>query len=76
MQTDLLGERVRFRISDVRMPEPSEVLARLHGDDLLEGRVADFTDSGAEPEAYALVEVADFDGPLVVPTRALNPSHI
>lgn len=52
---DLLGERVRFRIKDVHLPDAGGVLALLHGE-TLEGHVTDFTDSG-DDIVYALVEV-------------------
>jgi len=57
------------RIQDARVPEPEEILAALHGNDCLEGSIADFTDSGDKSAAFAMVE---FEQPVVVPTEALK----
>ena len=82
VRIDLLGERVRFRIKDVHLPDASGVLALLHGE-TLEGHVTDFTDSG-DDLVYALVEVdarhkvgAEVSGSrkpvVVVPVESLLP---
>jgi hypothetical protein len=52
-----IGDRVSFRISDVFLPEPAEVLAKLTPDVLTEGVVVEFSDSGSNPRAYAVVRV-------------------
>jgi len=52
-----IGDRVSFRISEVFLPEPSEVLANLTVDVMTEGVVVEFSDSGSNPRAYAAVRV-------------------
>ncbi|HXZ43170.1 MAG TPA: hypothetical protein VEG68_20700, partial [Terriglobales bacterium] len=44
-------------ISDVFLPEPSQVLANLTVDVEAEGVVVEFSDSGSSPKAYAVVRV-------------------
>ena len=57
---------VHFRIRDVYYPEPQQVLADLHGDDLLQGRVIDVTDNQGREGAYAVIQVDGLDKPLIV----------
>jgi hypothetical protein len=71
MNGAVLGQLVRFRIRDVHVPAPAVLLAHLHQDDLLEGRLAGFSDSGENAAAFAVVEIQRFDQPLVVRTEAL-----
>jgi len=52
-----VGDRVSFRISEVFLPEPSEVLANLTADVAIEGVVVEFSDSGSNARAYAAVRV-------------------
>ncbi len=52
-----IGDRVSFRISDVFLPEPSEVLANLTPDVEANGVVVEFSDSGNNPRAYAVVRI-------------------
>lgn len=53
-----IGDRVSFRISEVFLPEPSEVLANLTPDVVTEGVVVEFSDSGSNARAYAVVRIA------------------
>ncbi len=50
-----IGDRVSFRIADVFLPEPSEVLAKLTPE--AEGIVEEFSDSGTNACAYAVVRI-------------------
>ena len=52
-----VGDRVSFCISDVFLPEPSEVLANLTADVRTEGVVVEFSDSGNVPRAYVMVRI-------------------
>jgi hypothetical protein len=52
-----VGDRVSFSISEVFLPEPSEVLANLTADVRTEGVVVEFSDSGSVPRAYAMVRI-------------------
>jgi hypothetical protein len=46
----------------------------LHGRDLLQGRVIDMSDSGAQQEAFAVVEVEGLAQPVVVPMNRIRGS--
>ena len=52
-----IGDRVSFRISDVYLPEPHEVLAQLTTAVEANGVIVEFSDSGSSPQAYALVRL-------------------
>ena len=64
---ELRNRRIHFHISDVYVPEPAEILRELHGHDLLQGRVVDFSDRGSDRHAFAVVEVAGLSNLVVVP---------
>ena len=52
-----IGDRVRFSLVDVFLPDPQEALASLSLDSEVEGIVSSFSESGQAPRAYALVDV-------------------
>jgi hypothetical protein len=58
---------VRFKVCDVYIPEPQEVLNELYGNSLLQGEVIDLTDSGAQEKVYAVVKVDEVKNVLIVP---------
>ena len=58
---------MRFKISDIYLPEPHVVLNQLHGNDLLEGKVVDVSDSGIEAKSFLVVEVDGVAQLIVVP---------
>jgi hypothetical protein len=66
-----IGDRVSFRISDVFLPEPSQVLANLTVDVEAEGVVVEFSDSGNSPKAYAVVRVTPKQM-VLLPMKALR----
>lgn len=68
---DLLDQQVRFKVADVHTPHPLVVLYELHGNDLLEGRVVDLSDSGELKEVFAVVEVEQLRQFLIVPVTRL-----
>jgi hypothetical protein len=41
----------------------------LHGEDLLQGRLIDVSDSGAQDDAFAVVEVEGLSQPVVVAVK-------
>jgi hypothetical protein len=65
---------VNFRISDVYIPEPGQILTELHGKDLLQGKVIDVSDSGTQQEAFVVVEVEGLKQPVVVPMNRIRGS--
>ena len=66
-----IGDLVSFRISDVFLPEPPEVLAKLTVDVATEGVVIEFSDSGSRPRAYAVVRISAQQS-VLVPVSALH----
>jgi hypothetical protein len=66
-----VGDRVSFRISDVYLPEPSEVLASLTADVVANGVILEFSDSGNSPRAYAVVRITR-DQVVLLPVSTLH----
>jgi hypothetical protein len=66
-----IGDRVSFRISDVFLPEPAEVLANLQPDVEANGVVVEFSDSGSSPRAYAVVRISASQS-VLLPVTALT----
>jgi len=66
-----IGNRVSFRISDVYLPEPSEVLAQLTTDVEANGVIVEFSDSGSSPQAYAVVRLTERQS-VLLPVTALR----
>jgi hypothetical protein len=64
---ELRNRWVHFKICDVHVPDPQTLLAELYGNDLLQGKVVDLSDSGMQEEAFAVVEVDGLSQPVVVP---------
>jgi hypothetical protein len=66
---------VQFRITDVYVPEPGQILSELHGKDVLLGRVVDRSYSGVYGEVFAVVEVDGLSQPVVVAMKSLQQIH-
>jgi hypothetical protein len=63
---------VTFKIKDVYVPDAAQILMELHGDDLLQGRIIDASDSGFQQDAFAVVEVEGLAEPIVVPMNSIK----
>ena len=68
---NLKDQWVNFRIRDVYMPEPEELLKELHGDDVLQGRVVALSDNQMHDGCFAVIEVQGTRGPLIVPVTGI-----
>ena len=55
---DLKGRRVQFHLRDVYYPEPATLLSQLHGNDVLQGRVLEVSDSETNRGVFAAIKVA------------------
>ena len=64
---DLKNQIVNFRICDIFYPDCQQVLFGLHGNDVLRGRIVDFSESGPTGGAFAEVVVDDLEELLIVP---------
>ena len=51
------GDRVRFRLSDAFLPSAEELVVFSMPDERVEGTVIDFSDSGSNPDYFAVVDV-------------------
>ncbi len=63
---------VHFKVGDVYFPDPAKILRELHGEDLLQGKVIEVSDSGSEKGAFVVVEVEGLAEPLVVPVERIQ----
>jgi hypothetical protein len=63
---------VQFRIEDIYIPEPTQILMELHGKDVLQGKIIDLSDSEARGEPFAVVEVDGLSRPIVVALKHLK----
>lgn len=54
------------------MPDAAQILMELHGDDVLQGRIIDASDSGFQQDAFAVVEVEGLAQPVVVPMNRIK----
>jgi hypothetical protein len=63
---------VQFRINNVYVPEPAQILLELHGKDELLGKVIDLSLSEAHGEIFAVVEVDGLSRPVVVAMKHLK----
>ena len=70
---ELRDREVQFRVLDVRVPEPQTLLMKLHGRDLVRGRVIGISQGECDHEYFAIVQVGGVDQPVVVPTALLQP---
>jgi hypothetical protein len=62
---------VHFKIRDVYVPDVQMLLLEVYGDDLLQGKVLDISDSGSSQGAFAVVEVEGIKQQLIVPIQRI-----
>jgi hypothetical protein len=67
--TFLLNRFVRFKVSDVTIPGPQEVINELYGRDIVQGKVVDITVSGTMEQAFIIVKVEGMNAPLILPAE-------
>jgi hypothetical protein len=65
----LLNRFVRFKVSDVTIPGPQEVVNELYGGDIVQGKVVDITKSGAQEQAFIIVKVEGMNALLILPAE-------
>jgi hypothetical protein len=69
-----IGDRVSFRITDVFLPDPSEVLANLTADVEMNGVIVEFSDSGNDQRVYAVVRISPQQA-VLLPVTAIRVTH-
>ena len=62
--TELRDHWVHFRICDITIPEPMQVLTEFYGRNLLQGRVMEVSSNNGD--MYAVVEVEGIATPVIV----------
>lgn len=72
MNVSLINRRVSFKILDIYIPAPLELLLRLHRGDVLEGTIIDFTDDGTRDGKFVVVSVEEMSDPVVVPVSCVS----
>ncbi len=68
---DIRNRLVNFKVRDVYIPDAREILVELYGNDILQGRVLDLTDSGTAKQAFAVVEVEGVSHHVIVPMERI-----
>jgi hypothetical protein len=68
---ELRNRWVHFKIRDVYIPDPAKVLFDMYGDDLLQGRVMDLSDSGSADGVFVVVELEGIEQPVIVPVERI-----
>ena len=68
---DIKDRLVNFNVRDVYIPAPQEILMDLYGDNILQGRVVDLTDSGSSKNIYAVVKLDGVDYHMIVPVERI-----
>ncbi len=66
-----VGDRVSFRLADVFLPEPSEVMANLTTEVEANGVIVEFSDSGSDQRAYAVVRISPQQS-VLLPVNAVH----
>lgn len=67
--TFLLNRFVRFKVSDVTIPGPQEVVTELYGGDIVQGKVVDITESGTQRQVFIVVKVEAMKNFLILPVE-------
>jgi hypothetical protein len=68
---DIRNRLVNFKIRDVYIPDPREILVELYANDILQGRVLDLTDTGSAKQAFVVVEVEGVSRHVIVPIERI-----
>jgi hypothetical protein len=64
---DLKNHIVNFKICDIFYPDYQQVLFRLHGSEVLRGRIIDLSGGSGIEGPYAEIEVAELDQRVILP---------
>lgn len=67
-----VGDKVRFAVGDIFLPNAENVFVVAPGEAEVEGTVVNFSDSGSTPRMFAVIEVIRRQT-VVVPVERLLP---
>ncbi len=62
---------VNFRICDIFYPDCQQILFQLHGNDVLQGRVIDLSESGLVEGSFVEIDVEDLAEKVIVPLERI-----
>jgi hypothetical protein len=68
---DLKNHTVSFRICDIFYPDCQQILFRLHGNDILQGRVVDFSERGVVDGSFVEISVEGMADQVIVPLERI-----
>ena len=68
---DLKDHTVNFRICDIFYPDCQQILFQLHGNDVLQGRVIDLSESGLVEGSFVEIDVEDLAEKVIVPLERI-----
>jgi hypothetical protein len=68
---DLKNHTVNFRICDIFYPDCQQILFQLHGNDVLQGRVVDLSESGTVEGSFVEIKVDDLAEQVIVPLERI-----
>jgi hypothetical protein len=69
-----VGDRVSFKLGDIFLPEPSEVVASLTTEVEANGVIVEFSDSGNDQRAYVVVRITPHQA-VLLPVSAIHVIH-
>jgi hypothetical protein len=68
---DLKNHTVNFRICDIFYPDCQQILFQLHGNDVLQGRVLDLSESGTVDGSFVEIQVEGLAEQVIVPLERI-----
>jgi hypothetical protein len=68
---DLKDHTVNFRICDIFYPDCQQILFQLHGNDVLQGRVVDLSESGLVEGSFVEIDVQGLAEKVIVPLERI-----
>ena len=68
---DLKNHTVNFRICDIFYPDCQQILFQLHGNDVLQGRVVDLSESGLVDGSFVEIHVEGLAEQVIVPLERI-----
>jgi len=68
---DLKNHTVNFRICDIFYPDCQQILFQLHGNDVLQGRVIDLSESGTFDGSFVEIKVDGLAEQIIVPLERI-----
>jgi len=68
---DLKNHTVNFRVCDIFYPDCQQILFQLHGNDVLNGRVIDLSESGMVEGSFVEIQVEGLVERVIVPLERI-----